>query len=502
MALLGLFEVAAGLVAIGLAVYCYLTSNMDFWSSRGVKGPKPRPLFGTTLDFAIGRMSLAQHTSQVYEAYSDEPLVGLFTNRKPVLMLRDPEIIKSVLVKDFSVFSDRGFRSATKAEPLSQHLFALEPKRWRPLRQKLSPTFTSGKLKDMFYLLRECTEHLSSFLEDCVERNPVIECRDLAAKFTTDCIGVCAFGLNANAIADEDSQFRKVARKVLLGSSILSRVRNYLRFVAPWLMDLLSPVFYDREVNEFFIGTIAQTMDYRKKNNVERNDFIDLLMAIKDDPSKVGDIEMTDTVIASQAFIFFLAGFETSSSTISHTLYELAQNQAIQDKLREEIVEELKIHNGEITYESVKGMKYLHKIFCETLRKYTPLSVIQRNSVKPYTFSGTKVTIPKDTELWIPIYAIQHDPEIYPEPEKYDPERFDDENVKQRHTSFYLPFGDGPRNCIGARFGNYQTKLGIIQVLKNYKVEVCDQTRIPYVIDPKQFLLTPIDGIKLKFRKI
>ncbi|XP_001604822.1 probable cytochrome P450 6a13 [Nasonia vitripennis] len=498
---LGFFEVAAGLVVLGLAVYYYFTSNMDFWSSRGVKGPKPVLLFGTTRDLVFGRMSIAQHTTLTYEAFQGQPLVGLFTNQKPILMVRDPELIKDVLIKDFSVFSYRGLPIASKAEPLSQHLFLLEPKRWRPLRQKLSPTFTSGKLKDMFYLLRECAEHLGSFLEDFVEKNPVIECRELAGKFTTDVIGVCAFGLNMNAIAEDDSKFRKIARKPF-DSSTLSLMKNYLRFAAPWLMDLLSPIFYDRELNDFFIGTITQTMEYRKKSNVKRNDFIDLLMAIKDDPSKLNDIELTDTLLAAQAFVFFIAGFETSSSTISHTLYELAQNQPIQDKLREEIVEGLKSHNGELTYESVKSMKYLHKIFCETLRKYPPLSVLQRCSLEPYTFAGTKVTIPENTLLWIPAHAIQHDPENYPEPEKFDPDRFEEENVKHRHPSLYLPFGDGPRNCIGARFGIYQTKVGLIQILKSYKVEVCAETCIPYVVDPKKFLLTPLDGIKLKFRKV
>lgn len=190
--------------------------------------------------------------------------------------------------------------------------------------------------------------------------------------------------------------------------------------------------------------------------------------------------EMTDTLIAAQAFVFFLAGFETSSSTISNTLYEMALNPSIQDRLREEIVEELKKHNGDMTYESVKGMKYLHRIFCgiviiifwkiansvvlsifhvytllygiyyaETLRKYPPAGVLQRSSSEPYTFAGTKVTIPKNTSLLIPVYAIHRDPQIYPEPDKFEPDRFDEETIKQRHPSFYLPFGDGPRNCIG-----------------------------------------------------
>lgn len=75
--------------------------------------------------------------------------------------------------------------------------------------------------------------------------------------------------------------------------------------------------------------------------------------------------------------------------------------------------------------------------------------MILRQSIEPYTFAGSKVTIPKDMKVWIPAYAIQRDPDIYPDPDTFDPERFDEESIKSRHPSFYLPFGDGPRNCIG-----------------------------------------------------
>lgn len=88
-------------------------------------------------------------------------------------------------------------------------------------------------------------------------------------------------------------------------------------------------------------------------------------------------------------------------------------------------------------------------LFTETLRKYPPLAFIPRESVESYTFKNTKVSIPKRTKVWIPVYAFHHNPNIYPEPEKYNPERFDEQTKKMRHPMHYLPFGDGPRNCIG-----------------------------------------------------
>lgn len=192
-------------------------------------------------------------------------------------------------------------------------------------------------------------------------------------------------------------------------------------------------------------------------------------------------------------------------------------------------------------------LKFIYNYFSvphtETLRKYPPATLIRRKSASNYTFKDTKWSIAKDQVLWIPIYAIQRDPNIYPEPDVFDPERFSEEVVKTRHAMSYFPFGDGPRNCIGtiiyqidllniftkdfypyyirskncfdrklspflyflfsgARFANYQTKIGLIKILQKYKVETCKKTPIPYINNPKAFLLAPTGGMHLKLTKI
>ncbi|XP_014237778.1 cytochrome P450 6a2-like [Trichogramma pretiosum] len=495
------YELLTGFGLVFLAVYYYFVANFNFWRDQKVKGPKPLPFFGNVIDIMLGRSSLGDYLAKVYEEFKDEPLIGIFTRRTPVIIVKDPELIKDVLIKDFTTFADRGFTINPRVDPLSQHLFSLEPQRWRPLRHKLSPTFTSGKLKEMFYLLVECADHFEEYLEKQVERDSVIECREITAKFTTDVIGSCAFGLKMNALGEEESQFRTVGRKVFQING-MKFIKMRIREAAPWLLDMLPALFYDHEINDFFIESMRQTMEYRRKNNVKRADFVDLLMEIRDNPSKVGDIELDDILITAQAFVFFIAGFETSSTTISNALYELALNPSVQDKLRNEIRETLKSCDGQLKYETIKSMSYMDKVFNETLRKYPPVTTIMRQSMEPYTFSGTKVTIPARTRVWIPAYAIQRDPAIYPDPDTFDPERFSEENKKLRHSSFFLPFGDGPRNCIGMRFANFQSKVGLVKILKNYRVEVCDKTPIPYVNNPKAFLLAPTGGIHLKFTKV
>lgn len=104
---MGAFEILCGCAAILFLLYYYLTADFDYWTSRGVNGPKPVPVFGNIINFVLGKRSLGDVLKDVYEKFPKEPIVGMFMLGEPVLLLRDPAFIKKVLIKDFSVFSER-----------------------------------------------------------------------------------------------------------------------------------------------------------------------------------------------------------------------------------------------------------------------------------------------------------------------------------------------------------------------------------------------------------
>ncbi|XP_051168141.1 probable cytochrome P450 6a13 [Leptopilina boulardi] len=494
-------EILCIIAGIFLLLYLYSKSTHDFWKNQGVNGPKPTPLLGNFTDLMLNRISVGDYTKKLYDEFNSEPMIGIFARRTPILLLRDLDLIKDVLIKDFNKFADRGLAFNEKVDILSPHLFTLEPERWRPLRRNLSPVFTSGKLKEMFHLLVETSEHLEQYLNKVVIENEPIECRTLTSKFTADVIGSCVFGIDINALSNEENEFIRMGRKIF-DFNFWKTVKFRLNTITPWLYGLLGPILADRETDNFFVNLIRDTMQYRKENNIVRHDFIDLLREVKENPDRLGDLELTDSLIAAQAFVFFIAGFETSSTTMSNALYELALAPSIQDKLRKEIQNEFKITEGKLLYDRIKNLKFLHMVFQETLRKYPVVTVLMRKATEKYTFSGSNVTIPKGQKVWIPAYAIQRDPNNYPDPETFNPQRFSEEEEVSRHPMSFLPFGDGPRNCIGARFAVYQTKVGLMKILNNYKVDVCEKTSIPYVNHKSSFLLQPKDGIYLKFQKI
>nr|XP_003704278.1 PREDICTED: probable cytochrome P450 6a13 [Megachile rotundata] len=495
------FQLFSAFVVVFLALYYYFTSTFDFWKNRGVPGPRPIPVFGNAKDVVLGRETLQIYITRLYRKYKDEPMFGIFVRGSPNLVLCDLDLIKDVLIKDFTMFEDRGITVVERVEPLSTNLFNLEPERWRPIRKSLTPVFTSGKLKEMFPLILECSNQLEGCLEKIIEQGGLLDCREVAARFTTDAIGSCAFGINMNALSDEESEFRRIGKEIFK-SDFQALMKLTFREALPQFYNMLGFVLPQNEITTFLTAIVSETIKYRKENNIVRPDFINLLMELKENPHKLENIDMTDTLLTAQAFVFFAAGFETSSTTIGHALYEMALNPDIQDKVRNEIREHYTKNNGKWTYDDVKDMKYLDKIFKETLRKYPPGQLLRRRCNSNYTFNGTKVTIPKDTMVLIPLYAIQTDPAIYPNPDVFDPERFNEDVESTRHPMTFLPFGDGPRNCIGARFAIFQTKLGLIQTLRNYKVDVCDQTMVPYVRHPIARVFTPKQRIILKISKV
>lgn len=283
----GLLEITCGFSVVLLFLQYLYFSYYKFWKIRGVKGPTPAPFFGTFKDVYILKCSMLEQLQKYYNMFPNEPLVGLFARTTPVLMIKDPDIIKEILIKDFSQWMYRNRKIHEKTEPLSQHLVSLEPKSWKPLRTKLSPIFTSGKLKEMFYVINECGDHLSAHLENLTGKP--VEVRDLTAKFTTDVIGNCAFGLEMNALADEKSAFREIGRK-LFKLDWLRLVKISVREHFPTLFGYLYPVFKEKTMTNFFVSTLKDTIDYREKNNIRRNDFVDNLRDLKKTTTKIGDM--------------------------------------------------------------------------------------------------------------------------------------------------------------------------------------------------------------------
>lgn len=127
-------------------------------------------------------MSIGELFRDAYMKYKDHRVFGMYTFFKPNLVIADLDLIRTVLAKEFGSFHDRGFFCNEKIDPLSGHLFLLPGKKWRNLRVKLTPTFTSGKIKQMFMILKECGEEFAKSLESKAQMRDCIEIKDIFAR--------------------------------------------------------------------------------------------------------------------------------------------------------------------------------------------------------------------------------------------------------------------------------------------------------------------------------
>ena len=275
-----LLDAGMMLTCILAAVYIYFKWSFTYWKKRNVPYIEPIFPFGNLLDMLLTRKPIADLIEDIYNKFEGHKYGGTYAFTSPRFLVRDPDIIKDVLVKDFSSFHDRGVYMNEDIEPLSAHLFSLTGMKWRNLRVKLTPTFTTGKLKMMFQRLVECGQELQTCLEKVGGSGGVIEIKDILARFSTDIISSCAFGIECNCLKNEDAEFRKWGRKIF-EPSLKGIIIGILSGIAPVVLESLNVSTLDSDVSKYFRNMVQETVEYREKNNVKRNDFLQLLIQLK-----------------------------------------------------------------------------------------------------------------------------------------------------------------------------------------------------------------------------
>ncbi|KAI7815424.1 cytochrome p450, partial [Rhyzopertha dominica] len=355
------------------------------------------------------------------------------------------------------------------------------------------------KMKMMFQPVVDCSNIMANAILSYSNNQQPVNIKEVFSCFTTDVIGHCAFGVECNSFTDEEGTFR-VHGKLATETTVEENLKNLVIFAFPDLAKMLRLAITKKKVTQFFLKLVEDTVSYREKNNVRRNDFMQLLIDIRNSEENGEAMSIRD--LAAQVFIFFIGGFETSSTTATFCLYEISRDLEIQDKLRDEVNEVLDKFGGKLTYDAIHEMKYMEQVVDETLRKYPPVSVMFRICTKDYQIPDSNVVINKGERVAISSLGLHRDPEYFPEPEKFDPERFIPENKSKIHPFSYIPFGEGPRICIGLRFGKMQTKVGLATLLRNFRFTLNPKTNDPLVMDPAHFLLSAKDGVWLDVEKI
>nr|AME15799.1 cytochrome P450 [Bactrocera dorsalis] len=494
---LALLVAAFGLIVIALH------RHYTYWQRRGVPQVRPRYVVGNIERAAGGQVQLRHFNQRLYEMFKKgRPFVGMYIFFTRAALILDLDVIKDICISKFSNFQDRGVFSNPRDDPLTGHLFRLEG----------APVLSSGNMKFMFptvvkvgnELVRACHQAIGDSRQQCE-----LELKELCARYTTDVIGTCAFGIECNSLLDPQAEFRRRGHAVFTEPRHSQLVQTFMLMNPDWARRLRLKFFPDHII-QFYIDVVRQTVELRQREHIKRNDFMDLLIGLKAEDERLAlnsdgiDLSQGLTLhqMVSQAFVFFVAGFDTSSTTMSLCLYELALNVTIQEQVRAEIVRVLKEHNNQLTYEALNEMQYLDQAVDETLRKYPVVPYLVRKAKADYLVPNTNEVIEKGCLVVLPAHAIQHDEELYPEPDKFNPDRFKPELCRERHAAAYMPFGIGPRACIGLRFGKMQAKIGLINLLKHFKFSRSANTQVPLQFIERIFQITPASGIYLSVEPV
>ncbi|KAJ9574239.1 hypothetical protein L9F63_026115, partial [Diploptera punctata] len=205
---------------------------------------------------------------------------GIFAPIAPSLLIRDPELIKEILVKNFASFHDNTFELDINADPMfGRNPFVLRGESWKVSRSRLMPAFTASKLKTMFPLIPDVCRELKDLLNknDC---SGEFEAKELCSRFTTDVVTTCAYGINGNSIKNPDSEFRQAGREII-DQGTFNSFKVFIAFLMPSIARIFKFRFISKRVEEFFITMVNEVMTYRKEKNVTRNDYIQHLINIK-----------------------------------------------------------------------------------------------------------------------------------------------------------------------------------------------------------------------------
>ncbi|XP_022824926.1 cytochrome P450 6k1-like [Spodoptera litura] len=471
-----------------------------FWADRGVPHYSPHPIFGS-LAF-LQRKNPAVWMKQVYNEFKT-PYVGMWAFWRPGLVINCPDLARKVLVKDHEVFKNR-FLSSGKSDPIGGlNLFTVNDPTWSFLRRRLTILFTAARLRSLNSLLSAKSNDMVKRIRDDMSNEDPLNLRVLCSDFTTDVIGEAAFGLTSESVRTGHSLMRRITKEFVKFNLHRGLCWSSI-FFFPEIVDVFRFSLFPKdslEVLRHIFRTIINQRGGYEKEVKQCRDLLDALLKIRQEAAEDNE-EISEDLLLAQAAIFLLGGFDTSGVTLTWTLYELAWNPLCQERLYQELLD-AKQKNGDkdLDASSLAELTYINCVIKEALRKFPSMGWLDRIASQDYKIDEN-LTIPKGTVVYVNAVGMQQDPQYFPNPQIYNADRFLPENERNITPYTFLPFGDGPRGCIGKRFGYQTVRCGLAAIILNYEIRALPNMPKPNEchIEKNGLFLGPDKKLSIEFR--
>ncbi|XP_026729522.1 cytochrome P450 9e2-like [Trichoplusia ni] len=474
--------------------YFRMQFHYDKW---GVRYKPGIPLFGNTFCSIFGMRHFIEDMDAVYKAFPNEKYVAFFDGMKPILLIRDPDLMKMITIKDFNHFVNRKPFFPKEIEPLlGSSILSLEGDEWRKMRSRLTVAFSAAKIKGMWPSMRAVSYQLVDYLKD--HQSEDIDVADLMRRYNTDVIANTGMGLNVNSLKNPNNEFFTTGAQAVT-FTIWRKIYYFFTIQFPViakLMQLLGLQLLPPAGTVFFRKVVSDSIAYRKTNNIIRHDFIHILMEISED--------WTLDEITGQIYFAFLASYESTTSILSLCIHELALHPEIEEKLYQEV----RAHQekaGELTLEDLSELKYIDCVLSEISRKWSAAVMMDRVCTSGYVLppprdGGKGYEVKPGDVIYNVVNPIHMDPKYFSDPEVFDPTRFSEGNKQNIKSFTYMPFGMGPRNCLGMRFAIIKMKVLLYHLVLNYKIVRCEKTSDPIRLQALDFSIRAVGDTYVQFK--
>ncbi|CAG5116014.1 unnamed protein product [Candidula unifasciata] len=400
---------------------------------------------------------------------------GIYYFRRPALIVTDPELIRQILVKDFANYRDR-FSADDDAlinHQLQSGIFFTKGETWKRIRALISPSFSITRIKSMSNVINHSANRLGGYMLESARKGVPLDAKVLFGAFAMDVVTGNVFGIDVDSLKNLDDPFSRHGRSLFIyrkSMKLLTFLGCSFPLIARPIARFFNSGFFKTEDMEFFNTSIRQMIDGRshETKNTNRYDFLQVLIDAMDGNSEDAERsgKLTKEEVVAQGIMLFVAGYETASSTLQFLSYELARHPEVQDKLMAEI--DKVIGDEEPSYDACLNLKYTEAVINETLRMYPPLSLLTRENETSTTLNG--INLPAKTGIAIPLSILGCDPEFWENPDEFNPDRFMENNTSRIDPLTFIPFGAGPRICVGMKLGLLEIKMALIQVLRRVVV--------------------------------
>ncbi|KAF2879310.1 hypothetical protein ILUMI_26865 [Ignelater luminosus] len=463
--------------------------TLNYWKQHDVPYVTPLPFLGNLWNIFTLPAQIAQFTTRYYYKF-DTPYFGMFILSRPYLVIRCPELIKQILGKNFH---NSYYRSVVCNENCKR-----VGSRWKYYKPSMiSLNFSTYEL-DIIVLMNKASREMITYIKNKLKHEHSIEIRELCAKFATDIIGSCVFGIDANSFRYNDDEFIK-DRQFIFDFEWKKALTEAFYRVAPNIVNFFKVPFF----NFFYVNSIKiaflNAINERQRLIKRRNDLMDTLMQIKRITRNGEAFQFVGCKLAAEATQFIEEGFEIVSSTVAFALYELCLQEKIQWKAHCEVVCAIAKYQ-KFTYEALQDMPYLDLVLYETLRKYPARAFLDRVCEKDYQVPNNDLVIEKGTSICIPVLGLHYDTKYFVDPEKFNPGRFCCENRQGVPEFAYIPFENGSRCCLGKRFGFIAAKLALAAILLEYEVIRNAETPVSIERETRSFLLASKVNLPMTFK--